>query len=44
MSLRTSRWLLLQKEHLSPSDRDYIMTAAQSQEYGIIDEVIDKRA
>jgi ATP-dependent Clp protease protease subunit len=25
------------------TDRDYIMTAAQSKEYGIIDEVIDKR-
>ena len=26
------------------TDRDYIMTAPQSKEYGIIDEVIDKRA
>ncbi len=25
------------------TDRDYIMTARQAQEYGIIDEVIDKR-
>ena len=25
------------------TDRDYIMTAAQCKEYGIIDEVIDKR-
>ena len=25
------------------TDRDYIMTATQSKEYGIIDEVIDKR-
>ena len=26
------------------TDRDYIMTAEQSKEYGIIDEVITKRA
>jgi ATP-dependent Clp protease protease subunit len=26
------------------TDRDYIMTAAHAKEYGIIDEVIDKRS